>query len=84
LRLTFVTLVPARKNTPRRTKGRLHGCTAWATAVKAATIMPAGVRELCDQALYTSANVAGAANMAFMAILETSDVEEHKLPKAPT
>lgn len=63
---TLVTLVPAKKNIIRRAKGRLHGCTACATAVRAAAMVPAGVSELCDQARYTIARVTGAAIMAFI------------------
>jgi hypothetical protein len=43
---TFVTLVPARKNTISRAKGRLQGWTAWAAAVKVAVTIPRGVRDL--------------------------------------
>jgi hypothetical protein len=61
-----VTLVPAKKNIMRRAKGRLHGCTACATAVRAAATIPAGVSDLCDQARYTIARVTGTAIMAFI------------------
>lgn len=43
---TFVTLVPARKNTMRSAKGKLQGCIAWAVAVKVAATIPAGARDL--------------------------------------
>jgi hypothetical protein len=45
---TLVTLVPAKKNTISRAKGRLHGCTACAAAVNRAATIPAGVRDLCE------------------------------------
>jgi len=64
--LTFVTLVPAKKNTISSANGRFHGCTAWAIAVRVAATMPAGVRDLCDQARYTSASVAGTASIGFI------------------
>lgn len=57
----FVTLVPARKNTIRSVNGKLQGCIAWAIAVRTAEKIPAGVKDLCDQALYTRARVAGTA-----------------------
>lgn len=65
----FVALVPARKNIISNAKGRLHGCTAWATAVRAAATMPAGVRDWRDHARYTKARVAGTATMAFIFVL---------------
>jgi hypothetical protein len=43
---TFVTAVPPRKNTTRQAKGAFQGCRAWTTAVRAATPMPRGVRDL--------------------------------------
>ena len=63
---TFVTLVPARKNTISKAKGRLQGCTACATAVSVAVTIPGYVKDLCDQARYTIARVTGTAMMAFM------------------
>jgi hypothetical protein len=63
---TFVTLVPARKNTISRMKGRLQGCTACATAVSVAAMHPQSVRVLCDHARYTIATITGAAMMAFI------------------
>jgi len=63
---TFVTLVPAIKNTINKAKGRFHGCIAWAIAVNTAATMPAGVRDLCDQARYAIARVTGTAMMAFI------------------
>ena len=47
-RHTCVTRVPARKNTTRRTNGRFHGWTAWATAVRKAANIPAGVRDFFE------------------------------------
>lgn len=67
---TLVTLVPAKKNTISNAKGKFHGCTAWAVAVNTAAMMPAGVRDLCDQALYTIASVTGTAIMAFISAFE--------------
>ncbi len=61
-----MTLVPARKKVIRRAKGKLHGCTACAIAVSTAATIPAGVKDLCDQALYTIARVIGTAIYAFM------------------
>jgi hypothetical protein len=61
-----VTLVPARKKTISRTKGRLHGCTACAAAVKPAVIIPKGVSVLRDQARYSIAKVIGTAIIAFI------------------
>jgi hypothetical protein len=63
---TFVTAVPARKKTTRRAKKTLHGWIACATAVSAATTIPSGVRDFRDQALYTSARVAGTAIHGFI------------------
>jgi hypothetical protein len=42
---TFVTRVPARKNTISKAKGKLQGCTACATAVNVAATIPAGVKD---------------------------------------
>lgn len=47
---TLVAAVPVRKKTAKRAKKTLHGCTAWATAVRRATAMPGGVNDLRDQA----------------------------------
>lgn len=47
----FVTVVPAKKNTINKVNGMFDGWTAWATAVTRAATIPAGVRDLCDQAL---------------------------------
>ena len=47
---TLVTAVPARKKTDRRAKHTLQGWMAWITAVRVATMMPPGVRDLWDQA----------------------------------
>jgi hypothetical protein len=73
---TFVTLVPAKKNTMRRAKGRFHGWTACATAVNIAATIPAGVRDLCDQARYTMTSVTGTAMTAFIL---SSQVESNRL-----
>lgn len=54
-------------------KGRLQGCTAWAVAVTTAAAIPAGVRDLCDQALYTIASVTGTAIMAFISAYEEEE-----------
>jgi hypothetical protein len=43
---TLVTLVPAKKKMIRRANGRFDGCTACATAVKIAAMIPAGVSDL--------------------------------------
>jgi len=43
--LTFVAVVPRRKNRTRRVKGSGEGCRAWMVAVTAAVRIPAGVRE---------------------------------------
>lgn len=81
---TFVTLVPARKNTIRSAKGRLHGWTACAAAVKAAATIPAGVSDLCDQARTTIARVTGTAIIAFI-LIEKMEVERWiELLKAKT
>ncbi len=64
---TFVTLVPARKNTINKAKGRLHGCTACATAVSTAATIPAGVSDWCLYARTTMAAVTGTHIIAFMA-----------------
>ena len=45
-RYTFVTAVPARKKTHNNAKKTLQGCKAWIIAVRAATIIPMGVRDL--------------------------------------
>jgi len=45
VRRTFVTKVPVRKKTQRRAKGRDQGWRAWIKAVRAAAVMPRGVRE---------------------------------------
>jgi hypothetical protein len=63
---TFVTLVPARKNTINKENGKLHGCTACATAVNTAATIPAGVSELCLCARTTIAAVMGTHIMAFI------------------
>lgn len=47
---TFVTVVPARKKVHRRLKKTAHGWIAWMIAVRAATAMPAEVRELWEWA----------------------------------
>lgn len=47
-------------------KGKFQGCKACAAAVKTAATMPAGVKLLCDPALYTIARVTGIAIAAFM------------------
>lgn len=65
---TFVTLVPARKKTISRAKGRFHGCTACATAVTVAATMPAGVRDLWDHARYIMARMTGTAMVAFILV----------------
>ena len=49
--LTLVTAVPEMKNTPSRKKKMLQGCIACMMAVRAATTMPAGVKDFRDQAL---------------------------------
>ncbi len=41
----MVTLVPAKKNTISRVKGKLQGWTACAIAVRVAATIPAGVRD---------------------------------------
>jgi hypothetical protein len=69
-----VTLVPAKKNTISNAKGRLQGCTAWAVAVNTAATIPAGVRDLRDQALYTIASVTGTAIMAFISTFEIEEL----------
>lgn len=58
---TFVTAVPPRKNTTSRAKNTLHGWMAWTTAVKVATTIPNGVRELLNHARRTRAATAGIA-----------------------
>ena len=42
---TFVTKVPVRKKTQRRATGRDQGWRAWIKAVRAAAVLPWGVRE---------------------------------------
>ncbi len=69
-----MTLVPAKKNAIRREKGKLHGCTACAIAVKTAAAIPAGVKDLCDQALYTIARVTGTAIYAFMLTIDAQNL----------
>lgn len=62
-----MTLVPAKKNTISSVKGKLQGWIACAAAVNTAATIPAGVRDLCDQALYTIARVIGTDITAFIA-----------------
>lgn len=47
-------------------KGKFHGCKACAPAVRTAATIPAGVKLLCDPALYTIARVTGIAIAAFI------------------
>lgn len=63
---TFVTVVPARKNAASKMKKAPHGCIACTTAVAKAVAMPKGVKDLWDQARYTSAAISGAAISGFM------------------
>ena len=65
---TFVTIVPARKNAASKMKKAPHGCIACTTAVAKAVAMPTGVRDLWDQARYTSAAISGAAISGLMAM----------------
>ena len=45
---TFVTVVPPRKKVHSRLKKTAQGWIAWIIAVRAATAIPAGVRELWE------------------------------------
>lgn len=63
---TFVTVLPARKKVASSTKKTPHGCTACAIAVKKAVAMPAGVRDLWDQARYTRTAMHGIAIIGFI------------------
>jgi hypothetical protein len=63
---TFVTVVPAKKNAASKMKKAPHGCIACTTAVAKAVAMPTGVKDLWDQARYTSAAISGAAISGLM------------------
>lgn len=65
--LTFVAVVPSRKNVTSSVKGIGDGCSAWIVAVTAAERMPIGVRDLRRWARMIRARVAGTAIMARMA-----------------
>ena len=58
---TFVAAVPPRKKTTSRAKNTGHGWRACTMAVNVATAIPAGVRELLDQARSTNNETAGTA-----------------------
>jgi hypothetical protein len=66
---TLVAALPAKKNTANSAKNTLHGCMAWITATTIAVSIPTGVKDLCDQARYTSAAMAGTAMYGFIIIV---------------
>lgn len=70
--------MPARKKTINRIKGKLHGCTACAAAVKTAATIPPGVSVLCDQARYTMPKVTGTATIAYI-LKSRGGVREERL-----